>query len=313
MLLKTESLTKKYSKRIVVDRLNLEVSAGEIYGFLGPNGAGKSTTIRMILGLVRPTQGKIIAFNENISKNYKWKKYVGAIIESPAFYPFLSGYENLRMFSRLSNRKVNNSDIENALKLVGLWGRHNDLVKVYSYGMKQRLGIACAILPKPELLILDEPSLGLDPQGMKDVRDILLHLKNDGVTIFLSSHLLSEVDYVCTSLGIIVDGKLLYQGSKNNLFNKHSYVSLRTSSPLNAKVILKNSGFELLDEVTDSFVKLPNYDDETIGYINELLVREGCLVYEIKRVQPTLEKIFLELVKKSNKAGDKNGTQMTHK
>ena len=214
LVLETEELTKKYRRRPVVDRLSLTVERGDIFGFLGQNGAGKSTTIRMALGLVRPTSGQVRVLGYDMSRQPLGAlKRVGAIIEAPAFYENFSGRQNLRMLAAMSGG-AERQRIESVLEIVGLRERAHDRVRVYSHGMRQRLGIAQALLPDPELIILDEPTDGLDPQGLREIRKLMLRLRDEfDLTVILSSHLLHEVEQICNRVAIIDGGRLLYQGA----------------------------------------------------------------------------------------------------
>lgn len=217
-MLEAERLTKKYNGHLVVDRLSMSVEKGDIFGFLGQNGAGKSTVIRMLLGLVRPTSGRVLLFGQDMSKfSLNVLGRVGALVESPAFYGNFSGFDNLRMFAAMSGG-ASRKRIEHVLELVDLLPRARDLVRSYSHGMRQRLGLAQALLPNPSFVILDEPTDGLDPQGIREVRLLLPRLRDELVlTILLSSHLLSEVECICNKIGIIDQGRLLYQGSVRDL------------------------------------------------------------------------------------------------
>jgi ABC-2 type transport system ATP-binding protein len=203
----TEGLTKRYGNLTAVDALDLDVRAGEIYGFLGPNGAGKTTTLRMLLGLVRPTSGSIRVLGEPPGRHGG----VGALIEGPAFYPYLSGRDNLRVLARYSGTHAGRIDV--ALDLVDLAGRAGDRYGTYSLGMKQRLGMAAALLKDPRLLILDEPTNGLDPAGMADVRTLIRRLGAAGCTVLLSSHLLGEVQQICDRVGVIAGGRLVAEST----------------------------------------------------------------------------------------------------
>src|SRR5215831_18043936 len=220
-ILETDDLTKAYCRRVVVDGLSLEVQRGDIFGFLGQNGAGKSTTIRMALGLVRPTAGRVNVLGHDMSRHpLRALKRIGAIVEAPAFYENFSGRENLRMFAALSGG-ADRKRIETVLDLVSLRDRAGDPVRVYSHGMRQRLGIAQALLPHPELIILDEPTDGLDPQGLFDVRKLLVRLRDElKLTIVVSTHLLHEVEQICNRVAIIEAGRLLYQGPVADLLNE---------------------------------------------------------------------------------------------
>jgi ABC-2 type transport system ATP-binding protein len=217
IILKTEHLTKKFGKILAVSDLNLQIEEGEVFGFLGPNGSGKSTTIGMVLGLIAPTSGRIELFGRDIrgdlSSVWPW---VGVAMENPPFYPYLSGWDNLKIFSQILGNN-GSSRIEEVLDTVKLSSRAKHKFGTYSQGMKQRLAIAYALLSDPKFLILDELTNGLDPVGMNEVRELILKLKEGGVTIFLSSHLLSEVEQVCECVGIIKEGRLITQGRVDDL------------------------------------------------------------------------------------------------
>src|SRR5678810_157660 len=227
LALQTEDLTKRFGPRTAVDRLSLRVERGDIYGFLGPNGAGKSTTLRMLLGLVRPTSGVIkFSLRDSSWKYLKARSRIGAIIETPAFYENFSGRRNLQLLASLSGG-VQRKRVEEVLEIVGLRDRAQDPVKVYSYGMRQRLGIAQAHLPTPELIILDEPTNGLDPEGIQETRELIRRLRDEfALTVLLSSHLLSEIEQLCNRVGIIHEGHLLYEGGPEKLVTPASVFRL---------------------------------------------------------------------------------------
>ena len=235
LILSTEALTKRLGKRLVVNNLHLEVYKGDIFGFLGPNGAGKSTTIRMLFGLVRPTSGKIEIFGHTLSASRKKAlKRVCGIVEQPDFYLQLSAMKNLEILGILSGG-IRKDRIAQVLELVRLQGQANDKVKTFSHGMKQRLGIAQALLSEPEFIILDEPTTGLDPQGMKEVRELIVRLsEEEGITILLSSHLLHEIEQVATRMAIIHQGRLVVQGEVNALLKDlRDEVVILKAAPLN--------------------------------------------------------------------------------
>ena len=210
-IIEIKGLTKKFKDVKAVDELSLNVNKGDIFGFLGPNGAGKSTTIRMLLTLIRPNEGTIRIFGKPLNEERAIiLKDVGAIVEKPDFYNYLSAYKNLEILGRISGREISSNRIMEILEIVGLKERSTSKVKTYSHGMKQRLGIAQALLHDPELIILDEPTTGLDPQGMKEIRDLVIHLRDEkNKTIFLSSHLLSEVEQIANRMIIINKGKTI--------------------------------------------------------------------------------------------------------
>lgn len=221
MLLSVSHLTKSFGSFTAVDDLSFSVQEGEVYGFLGQNGAGKSTTIRMLLSLIRPTSGAIRIFGDTLSDNReKILSKTGAVVEKPDLYKYLTGYENLRLFASLSGKKISRPEIMRCLGVVGLEKRATDKVRVYSQGMKQRLGIAVALVHNPDLIILDEPTNGLDPQGIADVRNLIISLSREQKkTLLVSSHLLSEIEQVADSMLIINKGKKLVEGNVRSLLN----------------------------------------------------------------------------------------------
>ncbi|MFA3783359.1 ABC transporter ATP-binding protein [Melioribacteraceae bacterium 4301-Me] len=220
-VIEVAGLTKKFGKVIAVDNLNFSVYKGDVLGFLGPNGAGKSTTIRMMLSLIKPTSGEIKIFGQSIKQNRKnIFRRIGAIVEKPDFYLYLSAYRNLEILSKISGVKISRQKIMEILDIVGLSKRSNSKVKTFSHGMKQRLGIAQALLHDPELIILDEPTIGLDPQGMKEVRDIITYLSHEkNKTVFISSHILREIELIASRMIIINKGKAQVEGNVKDLLN----------------------------------------------------------------------------------------------
>src|SRR5512139_3179629 len=239
VVLRTSGLSKRFGKRWAVKDLNIEVHRGDVFSFLGPNGAGKSTTIRMILTLLRPTAGSIEIFGLDLHRNRSAVlSQVSGIVEKPDFYLYLSAYENLKILGSMTC-KVQKNEIMEALDVVGLKSRFFDKVKTFSHGMKQRLGIAQALLTKPELVILDEPTTGLDPQGMKEVRELIKRLAREReMTIFLSSHLLSEVEIVSTRMAVINQGELVTQGAVSELLDRQAMEYSIEVSPLKPAVEL---------------------------------------------------------------------------
>jgi ABC-type multidrug transport system ATPase subunit len=274
-ILQTRQLGKRYGKRWAVKNLNLEVRRSDVFGFLGPNGAGKSTTIRMILSLIKPTEGATEIFGYSLkSHRSEALRRVGGIVEKPDFYQYLSAYKNIEIVGALSG-DVKRKRISEVLDLVGLSDRANDRVKTYSHGMKQRLGIAQALISNPELVILDEPTNGLDPQGMKEVRDLIIHLSRDQKkTIILSSHLLNEIEMVANRMAIIQNGELVIQGDVNTLLDKgEKYVIIQAqprqkvlSVLKRQKRILKNfSEKEGRFEVIMDFALIPELNKALVG------------------------------------------------
>jgi ABC-2 type transport system ATP-binding protein len=226
-LLETRNLTKTFGSRTIINRLNLHISAGDVYGFLGQNGQGKTTTIRMITGLIYPDSGDVYIGGYSLKNDFKRAiAQVGAIVESPSFYGYLSGYDNLVLMANLipGTKKENTREV---LEMVGLATRAKDKVKTYSLGMKQRLGIANALLGDPKLIILDEPTNGLDPQGMREIKEIIHQLASErNITFFISSHLLHEVEQICNRIGIIDGGNLLCESTIEELLQKANGKSL---------------------------------------------------------------------------------------
>src|SRR2546429_8510250 len=224
IVISTSRLTKAFGKLVAVNDLHLEVLRGDVFGFLGPNGSGKTTTIRMLLGLIRPTAGSISLFGlDNSTRLPEILPRVGAIVETPVFYPYLSGIDNLRIVAAASGMqlgKVNQARIDEVLNLVDLGARGRDAYRKYSLGMKQRLAIGAALLTDPELILLDEPTNGLDPAGVHEVRQLMLRLSSIGKTIFLSSHILYEVQQVCNRVAILQKGNLLKQGTAQELLRE---------------------------------------------------------------------------------------------
>jgi ABC-2 type transport system ATP-binding protein len=297
LALQTEALTKRFGARTAVDRLSLRVERGDIYGFLGPNGAGKSTTLRMLLGLVRPTSG-VIKFTLRATgwEYLRARSRVGAIIEAPAFYENFSGRRNLQLLASLSGG-VQRKRVEQVLEIVGLRDRARDPVKVYSYGMRQRLGIAQALLPTPELIILDEPTNGLDPQGIQQTRELIRRLRDEfKLTVLLSSHLLSEIEQLCNRVGIIHEGHLLYEGGPETLVTPTSMYRIRVDDLSRAFELLTSEPDVTVRRNGDSFLQI-EAEKESISAVNALLVSKEIKVYELSPAQETLEEAFLRLTK----------------
>ena len=297
--LQTDLLTKRYRRRVVVDRLSLSVERGDVFGFLGQNGAGKSTTIRMTLGLVRPTSGRVQLLGHDMLRRPRTAlQRVGAIIEAPAFYENFSGRQNLRMLASMSGG-AKTQTIEEVLELVGLRDRAKDPVRVYSHGMRQRLGIAQALLPNPELIILDEPTDGLDPQGLAEVRHLIRRLRDErGLTIVLSSHLLHEVEQVCNRVAIIDGGRLLYQGAVQQLMAQGRRIRLKTDRVSDAFDLLTRDGQLSVTRNGDQSLYL-QVSDEEIPDLNALLVQHGFRVREISSQSESLEEVFLRLTREA--------------
>jgi ABC-2 type transport system ATP-binding protein len=300
-LVETRGLTKRYGGGIVaVEALDLSVRRGEVYGFLGPNGAGKTTTLRMLLGLIRPTSGTASVLGHPPGSPEGLER-VGALVESPAFYPYLSGRDNLRVMARYTG--VAPERVEAALEQVELSPRAKDKYKTYSLGMKQRLGVAAALIKEPDLLILDEPTNGLDPKGMAEMRELIRRLGQGQHTVILSSHLLNEVEQVCDRVGVIRSGRLVAQGSIEELRKVGGQGGLLVrAEPLDAaaRCAQEMPGVSRV-EVAEGALRL-TVDPALAGQINRQLVGAGVDVTELRRAERSLEDAFLELT------GDERGT-----
>lgn len=300
LVLETEHLTKIYKGRAVVDRLSLQVNRGDIFGFLGRNGAGKSTSIRMVLGLVRPTAGRVQLLGSDMGRRrLRGLAQVGAIIEAPAFYDDFSGRQNLRMFASLSGG-ASNQRIESVLGIAGLADRADDPVRVYSHGMRQRLGIAQALLPDPEFIILDEPTDGLDPQGIREMRSLIRRLQDElGLTVMLSSHLLYEVEQICNRIAIIDEGKLIYQGSISDVIAKDKVFKLTVDRLEEAYELLSRNPHLSVSRNGDQSLYVTSADEQ-IPLVNALLVQHGFRVMELSPQRDSLEQVFFRLTPDRN-------------
>ncbi|MGG0811592.1 ABC transporter ATP-binding protein [Paenibacillus alvei] len=290
----TRGLSKFYNHVCRVNNINLEVLEGEIYGFLGPNGAGKSTTLKMLLGLAKPTDGRITLFGQELGKHRRAiLNQIGSLIESPSYYGHLTGLENMRVMQKL--RGVPSKNMEEALRIVRLENQKNKQVEYYSLGMKQRLGIAMALISYPKLLILDEPTNGLDPAGIGEIRELIKSLPRQyGITVLLSSHLLSEIEQIATSVGIISDGNLLYQGKMETLQERNrSSLAIRTSNNTAAAAWMQNQGYMAC--LRDECLQIEHMSDQQVARLNKDLVLSGIDVLRIEERKRTLEDIFLEL------------------
>lgn len=292
-----DQLSKSFGTLKAVDRMDLHISPGEIFGLLGPNGAGKSTTLRMILSLIRPDAGVIRIFGLDLATHRREiLQRIGCIIEKPDFYLYMSGLDNLRIFGSLSNTRNLRARIEEMLELVGLKGREKDLVKTYSHGMKQRLGLAQALLHDPELIILDEPTTGLDPQGIIELRGLLLRLKNEmHKTVVLSSHILSEMELIADSMAIIYQGKAVVQGKVQELLNeKRLHTRIQTDDGARATAILKGTPFQQALAAPDGkAISLECARDE-VPQLIQLLCASGIPIYGVQATRG-LEDYFLRI------------------
>jgi ABC-2 type transport system ATP-binding protein len=290
-------LTKHFKNVLAVDELELKVCKGDVFGFLGPNGAGKSTTIRMILSLISPTAGSIKIFGKSLLENRKEiLANVGAIVEKPDFYQYLPAIKNLEILAKISGKEVSKKRIMELLELVGLKDRVKSKVKTYSHGMKQRLGIAQALLHDPQLIVLDEPTTGLDPHGMKEIRDLIIRLsKEENKTIFLSSHILSEIELVANRMIIINKGRKIVEGEVSKLLNLNAVkVTVEVDNPEQAVKILENTiWYKSIDSITENKFSV-NLEQKDIPALNKYLVEKGVMVNALIPVR-SLEDYFLSI------------------
>lgn len=298
-IIETHDLCRQYGNAMRVSHLDLNVPEGSVYGFLGPNGAGKSTTLKMILGLVRPTAGSIQVLGNNMDNQHRLAvlRQVGSLIESPSYYGHLTGEENLRIIQTL--RRVPEKNIREVLQIVRLDGQRGKKVAHYSLGMKQRLGLAAALLGYPKLLILDEPTNGLDPAGIQEMRELIRDLPGRfGMTVVVSSHLLSEIDQMADHVAIIREGELVFQDSLQALHGRSSHhLALRTTNNAVARSLLSEKSLDCQEE--DGFLILPILSDEITAKITYFLAKNRLGVLRLEERQKSLEEIFLELTGKA--------------
>ena len=298
-VLQIKNLQKVFKDTQVVNLSSLSVQQGEIYGFLGPNGAGKTTTMKMILSLISRTDGEIEVFGQSIGTDKQYLNQIGSMIEEPSYYPNLTGYENLLVFQKILG--FDKKNIQETLKIVGLDQPKNKkkLVKDYSLGMKQRLALAFALVKKPRLLILDEPTNGLDPAGIHEIRELIIKLaKEHGITVFISTHILSEVEHIADRVGIINHGQLVYEGEIRKI-QSNKWLEVRGDFRGRREAIsqvLFGYPCKML-EIQEDKLKLTNLADQQISSLLRDLIVEKVPIYEVKQEQETLESIFLNLTK----------------
>lgn len=293
-VVETKNLSKKFGRENAVMDVDLKIKKGEIYGFLGPNGAGKTTTIRMLLGLMKPTTGSIHILQKNLVKDrIDILKRVGSLVENPSYYPHLTAYENLEALRKILGAPKQR--IHEVLEIVRLSDVGNKKVKGFSLGMKQRLGIAAALLNNPELLILDEPTNGLDPSGIIEIRNLIKRLPSEyGVTVLISSHLLSEIDQMATTVGIITKGKLIFQDSIEALrLYAQQKVILEVSNHQDAWRTLLANGIK--SDLMKESIYLENGSNQNVANAVRTLVQDGYSVYRVREDKRSLEDIFLQL------------------
>lgn len=293
-ILRTEGLWKRYGHLTAVADMNLQVFDGEVFSFLGPNGSGKSTTVGMVLGLIRPTRGRAIAFGSDMA-THPWPalRRIGAVIETPAFYPYLSGRDNLKALA-IALGDIPDSRIDQVLETVGLRDRARDPYKAYSLGMKQRLGIASTLLRDPELVILDEPTNGLDPAGTREVRELIPQLAREGRAVFLCSHLLHEVQAVSDRVAIVKKGRLVAQGTVDELLGRGQYLRLRAEDGEGLVRALGAVPWITSVEHVDSYVRV-GAPTARAAELNRALASQGVYLSELAPWEAPLERVFLDL------------------
>ncbi|MGG4408959.1 ABC transporter ATP-binding protein [Niallia taxi] len=291
--LSVRNLTKTIGKRQIIKDISFELKSGEVFGFLGPNGAGKTTTIRMLVGLIKPTSGSIQICGYDVKKDFsKAMERLGCIVENPELYPYLTGWENLQFFARML-KGVDDKRIQEIVELVGLKERIHDKVKTYSLGMRQRLGIGQALLSRPKVLILDEPTNGLDPSGIREMRQFIRFLaREEGLSVLVSSHLLSEIQLLCDRVSIILSGKIIHTETVHSLLTAQEKIFWRFT-PMDA-------GVEILRSVSpsvtiDGNTVITPFIEEEAGQWSRLLFEANVQVKEMNRQIPSLEHLFLEL------------------
>ena len=295
-VIKVKALSKSFGALKAVDQLSFEVEAGQVYGFLGQNGSGKSTTIRMLLSLIHPSEGHIEMFGQSLTEHRSAiLEQVGAVIERPDLYPYLTAQEHLTLFAKLRKQKITPAKIEATLVQVGLLARANDKVQTYSLGMKQRLGIGIALLHDPKLIILDEPTNGLDPQGIADIRQLIKSLsKEEGKTVLVSSHLLSEIEQIASHILIIHQGKKMAEGPTSSLLDPNkTIVQIKTLDDVDAKQKLVESPYRshLMDRSEGLYLSIPKLE---IPALNTFLVASNISLLSLE-AKNSLEDYFLQL------------------
>lgn len=304
-VLSVKNLKKKIGSKWIIKGVSFDVHAGEIFGFLGPNGSGKTTTIRMLVDLIKPTEGSVTLCGEDVNRSHNEAlQHVGCIVENPEMYSYLTGWENLEQFARMMPG-VTEKRIHEVVMIVGMDQRIHDKVKTYSLGMRQRLGIAQALLGKPKLLILDEPTNGLDPQGIKELREFIRKLADQGMSLFISSHLLSEIQLMCDRVAIISHGAVIAVGEVDELLEQAGSKVIWNVDPADkAAAILEAGGAHFLSENARGLVQVADGDArrlvtqmnvEHIPLINERMVQAKVNVFSIQIQNPTLEDLFLSL------------------
>lgn len=298
-VLEINSLSKNYGKLHAVNKLDLKIESHMIFGLLGPNGSGKTTTLGMLLGVIRPTSGSFSWFgNGQEDKN---RKRIGALLETPNFYPYLTPVQNLEIVAKIKGMTNSEARIEEVLKIIDLYDRRNSAFKTFSLGMKQRLAIGSALLSDPEVLVLDEPTNGLDPQGIAEIRELIIEIGKSGKTIIIASHILDEIEKTCTHCAILRKGELLQVGTIDELIGNQNTVLIRVNAPDEdslLKFITENADMSVYKTV-DNGVIISMKSGTTATEVNKLFFDNGIILSELGLFRESLENQFLEIVKKS--------------
>ena len=296
IVLSINRLTKRYGSITAVSNLDLEIERGAVFGILGPNGSGKTTTLGVLLDVTRPDSGTFSWFGGLPEKTQR--KRIGAILEVPLFYPYLSGRQNLELVAKIKD--LPGDDVDEALKTVDLYERRHSKFRTYSLGMKQRLAVASTLIGKPEVLILDEPTNGLDPRGIAEIRNIILNVASQGVTIILASHILDEVQKTCTHVAVLEKGKKLYSGAVNEVLNEAAWVELASDNMTGLQLMLKQLDFvDNIQEEGDKYIiKLKSAVSQ--AELNSLFFSKGIVLTHLALRKKSLEKYFLELLEKKS-------------
>jgi ABC-type multidrug transport system ATPase subunit len=295
IVLSIQGLTKRYGSITAVNNLDLEIERGSVFGILGPNGSGKTTTLGVLLDVTRPNAGTFSWFGKPSDKSQR--KNIGAILEVPLFYPYLSGKQNLQIVAKIKD--LPGDDIDNALKTVDLYDRRDSRFRTYSLGMKQRLAVASTLIGHPDVLILDEPTNGLDPRGIAEIRNIILNVASQGVTILLASHILDEVQKTCTHMAVLEKGKKLFSGPVDEVLNVAQWVELASDNMAGLELALKQVDFvENIQEEGDKYIiKLKSSISQ--AELNSFFFNKGIVLTHLALRKKSLEKYFLELLDKS--------------
>jgi ABC-2 type transport system ATP-binding protein len=294
--IEVRGLAKRYGEILAVDDVDLTINPGDVFGYLGPNGAGKTTSLRMMLGLIRPTAGEVRLFGRNPQVSVKALDGVAGFVEAPTFYPYLSGRANLELYAAFDGGD-GAGKIDEVLETVDLRDRAKDKVKGYSHGMRQRLGIASALLRSPRLLLLDEPTTGLDPAGMRDMRELVRDLGRRGITVLLSSHLMPEVEELCNRVAIIRSGRVAYEGSLEELRARAgiSYRLRTIDDVLARRICERQPGIEVIDDAMPAGLLFKAPSEDVVAALSLALAGAGAPILELTPRQASLEEVFLQL------------------